>query len=265
MALPTEGRHLLFAGEGTARFCNYWSKAISRIFFTVKALPEGISETDWIFAIVSAKPSGVVLAAAMATYYASEGTLLQFVRIPNIPQETEWRSALLQSMFLFSVAHEYAHLVAYETRPDVRGILSDEESQSLELWCDRLAIALCSHIGKRQRSIHAIAGLGAIAFFRVLHLCNSATDLLEAAGCLSPEPSSRPRGISHPSLERRIEAFARELIETAEPEDEETIRAHTVGFTALLETMHELAIALIKKYLTRQSEQPQRSSPTAVP
>lgn len=38
MARPTDDRHLLFADEGTARFCNYWTKAISRVSRDVTSL-----------------------------------------------------------------------------------------------------------------------------------------------------------------------------------------------------------------------------------
>lgn len=262
MALPTEDRHLLFAGEGTARFCSYWTKAISRVFFTLRALPEGLSEAGWIKALLSAKPSGISLAAMLAIKYAFEGTMLEFYWVPNIPEESDWRWGLFLSMLLFSIAHEYAHFVAHENNPDVQGMLSGEESQHLELWCDKLAIKILTHIGKKQNRIQIRTGAGALAFNIVLKLCREVKDLYVAAGRIPGSPDNNHLN-SHPALDARLSAIITELLETAPPEDKELVQVHVDGFQAMLEMMHDLAIKLVETMIKQPRapiSEPQQSN-----
>ncbi len=254
MARPTEARHLLFAGEGTARFCNYWTKAISRMFFTLRALPDGLSQTEWDAALISANPSGIVLAALLASKYAFQGTLLRFVWIPNISEETDWRAALLHSMLLFSIAHEFSHFVAHETKPEAQGTLSEEESQNLELWCDTLAIRICGHIGRQKGLIHVRAGLGAIAFCRVLQICHAAKEVYASNGRVPAARASGDHVNSHPDLDMRVEALVSELIESADPDEKNLIETHLSGLLGMLQMMQRLAIWLIEQSLTRQAK-----------
>jgi hypothetical protein len=258
MARPTEARHLLFAGEGTARFCNYWTKAISRVFFTLKGLPRGLSQADWDRAMLSAKPSGIALAAMFATKYAFKGTMLQFHWVPNIPEETDWRAALLHAMFSFSVAHEYAHFIAYENNPKTHGMLSEEESQQLEFWCDKLAVKISAHVGSKKGLIQLRAGTGALALYRVMQVCQAVKDLYVATGRLPAGRDINPHMSTHPALEERVGAIVNELIESAETSEQELVRMHVEGCLSMLDMMQRLTIALIEKGIAlgaRQREQ----------
>jgi hypothetical protein len=257
MARPTDDRHLLFAGEGTARFCNYWTKAISRVFFTLRSLPNGLNQAEWDNALLSAKPSGIALAALFAVKYAFQGTLLRFYWIPNIADETTWRAALLHSMLLFSIAHEYAHFVAHETNLNTRGALYREDSQNLELWCDKLAIRVCVHVGKKGRLIQVRAGLGALAFFRVLQICYAVQRLYVAAGRVAADHSSNSGLESHPALDLRVEALARELLESAAPEERDLIKTHVDGLLSILAIMERLTIGLITQEIALKTKQEQ--------
>jgi hypothetical protein len=258
MARPTDDRHLLFAGEGTARFCNYWTKAISRVVSAMKALDMKLSETDRDADLLAENSPGMALAALLATRYAFQGTLLRFVRVPDIPEEADWRFALLLSMYQFSVAHEYAHFVAYETRPETHGILSQEESQNLELWCDRLATKICRHIGKQKKAPHIRAGLGAIAFFRVLQICHLVKDLYVAAGRISTSRASCDGAESHPTLNRRIEALVGEILESADPDETDELEYSHEGLFFILETMQRVALQLVEQSLALTKVQRQQ-------
>jgi hypothetical protein len=258
MARPTGDRHLLFVGEGTARFCNYWTKAISRVVSAMKALDMMMFETDRDADLLAENSPGMALAAVLATWYAFRGTLLRFARIPDIPEEADWRFALFRSMCLFSVAHEYAHFVAYETKPDTHGILSEEESQDLELWCDRLAIRLCRHIGKQKKAPHILAGLGAISFFRVLQICHLVENLYVADGRISPRRTSADGEKSHPDLDRRIKALVAEIFELADPDEKDDLQYSQQGLFYILETMQRVALKLVEESLTLTDEQRQQ-------
>jgi hypothetical protein len=257
MARPTDDRHLLFAGEGTARFCNYWSKAISRVVSAMKALDMKMFETDRDADLLAENSPGMALAALLATRYAFQGTLLRFVRVLDIPEEADWRFALLLSMYQFSVAHEYAHFVAYETRPETHGILSEEESQDLELWCDRLAIKICRHIGKQKKAPHIRAGLGAIAFFRVLQICHLVEGLYVAVGRISRRASG-DGAESHPALDGRIQALVGEILESADPDEKDELEYSQQGLLFILETMQRVALQLIEQSLELTKEQRQQ-------
>jgi hypothetical protein len=258
VARPTNDRHLLFAGEGTARFCNYWTKAISRVVSAMKALDMNLSETDRDADLLAESSPGMALAAVLATQYAFKGTLLRFMRVPDLPEEADWRFALLLSMYQFSVAHEYAHFAAYETRPETHGILSEEESQNLELWCDRLAIKICRHIGKQKKAPHIRAGLGAIAFFRVLQICHLVEDLYVTAGLISTRRASSDGAGSHPTLDRRIEALVGEIFESADLDEKDDIEYSQQGLFFILKTMERVALQLIEQTLTLTKEQRQQ-------
>ena len=258
MARPTDDRHLLFAGEGTARFCNYWTKAISQVVSAMKAMDMKLFETDRDADLLAANSPGMALAALLATRYAFQGTLLRFVRVPDIPEEADWRGALLRSMYLFSVAHEYAHFVAYETRPETHGILADEESQDLEIWRDRLAIKFCRHIGKQEDAPHIRAGLGAIAFFRVLEICHLAEDLYVAAGRISTRNHSGDRAESHPALNTRIGVLVGEILESANPNEKDELEYSQQGLIFIIETMQRVALKLIEQSLALTKEQQQQ-------
>lgn len=258
MARPTSDRHLLFAGEGTARFCNYWTKAISRVVSAMKALDMNLSETDRDADLLTENSPGMALAAVLATRYAFKGTLLRFVRVPDLPEEADWRFALLLSMYQFSVAHEYAHFAAYETRPETHGLLSAEESQNLELWCDRLAIKICRHIGKRMKAPHVRAGLGAIAFFRVLQICRLVEDLYVDAGWISTRRASGDGAGSHPTLDRRIEALVCEIFESVDPDEIDDLECSHQGLFFILDTMQRVALQLVEQSLALTKEQRQQ-------
>lgn len=246
LARPTEDRHLLFAGEGTARFCNYWTKAISRVFFSLRSISKGSSQANWDSALLSARPSGVTLAALFATKYAFQGTMLQFFRVTNIPEETDWRGALLHAMLLFSVAHEYAHFVLHENDPEVQGTLSDEESQSLELRCDSLAITISTHIGRKDNLILICTGVGALAFYRILQLCRAVKDRYVSAGRLS-ESTSTPHTDTHPALEKRIAAIVTQLLQPSAANDHESIRRHLDGFQGMFDMMERLTLGEVEQ------------------
>jgi hypothetical protein len=259
MARPTEGRHLLFAGEGTARFCNYWTKAISRVFFTVKALPDGRSQAEWDRAMLFAKPSGIALAAMLAIKYAFEGTMLEFYRVPNIPEETDWRAALLHAMFLFSVAHEYAHFVAYENNLATQGILSKEESQKLEFWCDKLAIKISTHVGRKKGLIQIRTGIGALAFYRALQICHAVKDLYVAAGRVPADRNTSDRTRTHPVLQQRVDEIVVELLGSASEDEQESTQTHVNGCLSMLDMMQELTITLVEKVIALHSLQAEQT------
>jgi hypothetical protein len=255
IARPTDDRHLLFAGEGTARFCNYWTKAIARVFFTLRNLPRGVGHAQWDESLLSAKPSGVVLAALFAVKYAFQGTLLRFYWVPNIPEETSWRAAMLHSMFLFLFAHEYAHFVAHESNSNTHGTLSSEDSQDLELWCDNLAIRICAYIGKKKELIQVRAGLGALAFLGAMQICHGVKQLYVAAGRVPAGRDTTSGFESHPALDLRVDALIEEILESIPAKERHLANTHIDGLLSMLAIMERLTIALIQQEITLKRKQ----------
>ncbi|MBW4040062.1 MAG: hypothetical protein HIU91_14590 [Acidobacteria bacterium] len=213
-SLPTTGDHLIFAGLGTSLYCNYWSKAITAIVTAIQpvlGLDRVLVSAD-IRRVFEADPSGIILAARLALYYAHFGTIIGFGEVNEPINKTGYRVLLLRAMEIFAVAHEYAHCVVGEKLPHSSGQLDSSESIDLENLCDEIGLLLSREVGNFYEDYLLFVGIGPLIFFRTMQICE---DVREQIACSeSHELSFNKRRISsgsHPVTESRVEALKNQI------------------------------------------------------
>jgi hypothetical protein len=208
-AMPTAGTHQLFVGPGTSAFCSYWAKAYTAI---VKAISAGgdlqpIMSSENLRSRLSRDPSGINLAVRLALYFSVTGSLLGFGVVDQPPDYYSYRLQLLQSMEIFVLSHEYCHFVAHERELEFRDQDGHPFSQGLELFCDAMGLQLSRLWGSKNNNWLAFTGVGGLAFFRAIDICESgAAELLNCNLRLALPRAKERRQLesdSHPPVTER--------------------------------------------------------------
>lgn len=208
---PAGGPHFLFIGLGTSSFCNYWAKAFTAI---VKVLEKRnptrrFASAEEVESALRSDPSGVVFAAKLALAYGIYGSLIGFGQVNEPLEHWPYRAQLLDSMEVFVVGHEFAHLIADEQVPEFQGILDVKASRKLEYFCDQLAIQISKRYANHEDNFLSFAGLGAILLFRAMELSEYALERISSIhgrsglGNTLRYAESQPSG--YPSLTARID------------------------------------------------------------
>jgi len=208
-ARPTEGPHFLFIGLGTSSFCNYWAKAFTAI---VKALEKQnplrrVAAAQDVEPVLRSDPSGVVLAGRLALAYGIYGSLIGFGQVNEPLDYWPYRKQVLDSMEVFVVGHEFAHLVADEQVSQFQGTLDGEASRKLEYFCDQLALQISKRYANHEDNFLSFAGIGGLLFFRAMELSEYALERISEIYHASSSPRQRAtaRNSGYPSLTARIE------------------------------------------------------------
>jgi hypothetical protein len=208
-AMPTTGTHQLFIGPGTSAFCNYWAKAYTAI---VKAISAGgdtqpIMSSDDLRSRLSRDPSGISLAVRLALYFSMTGSVMGFGVVEQPPDYYPYRLELLQSMEVFALSHEYSHFVAHERELEFKDQDGKPFSQGLELFCDAMGLQISRHWGSKNRNWLAFTGVGGLAFFRAIDICESANaELVDGDvgfSLLRARARRQSESDSHPSVAER--------------------------------------------------------------
>lgn len=196
VALPSSAEHLLFAGQGTFAFCNYWSKVFSSAIAEVAELPA--EERSTPEAVIEKLRQGRVLqdAAELALRYAQFDSLLGFGRIEQPSELLGFRILLVNAMEIFAVGHEIGHFLAHEAHPETSGIRPGQDSKSHEIECDAIGLAISTAYGVRECNPFAFQLIGPLLLFYALHTCEQVKLIL-----FDEEPSPSD---SHPSHEERF-------------------------------------------------------------
>lgn len=195
-ALPSSAEHILFIGQGTFAFCNYWSKIFSSAMAEVGKLPPDVHKTPE--AMLSRLKQSSVLADAtrLAVRYAYFDSLLGFGRVEQPKELLGFRMLLVNAMEIFIVGHEIGHLLGYETHPETQGIPPGTDAKSHELDCDTVGLAITTAYGVREENAFAFQLVGPLLFFYALRTCDQVKAILFDE---IPAPSE-----SHPSHEERF-------------------------------------------------------------
>jgi hypothetical protein len=251
VARPSDSSHLLFIGFGTSTFCNYWAKAHTAI---VKAIARHnpktvINKPDDLDPVFAADPSGIILSGRFALHYAVHGTLIGFGKINQPEDFLPVRSLLLDAMELFVVAHEFAHFVAEERLPEFKGMLNAEKIYELEVFCDRLGIALCR--SSEEKNFFAFAGIGAIALFRAVQLCEASRELLIELKKLKVVSSLSKE--EYPSLENRIKVLKEQICETTADDQREHVQRFAEEHDLILKSVNDIVLHALRRALTSPS------------
>lgn len=117
-ALLSTSEHILFAGQGTFAFCNYWGKVFSTAMVEISELPKRKRRSTP--EVLAKLRNGQVLidATRLAVSYAMTESLAGFGKIEQRPDIHGVRVLLVNAMEVFIVAHEVAHFVAHEEFPE---------------------------------------------------------------------------------------------------------------------------------------------------
>jgi hypothetical protein len=225
---PTGGNapHFLFVGLGTSSFCNYWAKAFTAI---VKALAKPnpsrrFTQAEEVEAVLKSDPSGVVLAGRLALAYGVYGSLIGFGQVNEPADYWPYREQVLNSMEVFVVAHEFAHLIADEQLPQFSGLLDAVTSRKLEYFCDELALQISRRYANHADNLLSFVGLGGVLLFRAMELSEYALARISAM-------NGRPKVVStalrrsaledsaYPTLTERIDRIKFLAVSTT-PDDQ---------------------------------------------
>lgn len=196
-ALPSEFEHVLFIGQGTLRFCNYWAKIFTRSLMALSSTAnlDGLSDEQIVAELTK---SGVVADAfKLASRHALHGTVLGFGRLDQPENQTAFRVMLLNAMEMFIVGHEVGHFITNEMHPETAGLAPGKTARDLELDCDSIGFSICSIYGRDEENEFAVQLLGPILLFLSLDLCDEVKSILSGI-----ERESSP---SHPSHFERYE------------------------------------------------------------
>lgn len=195
-AIPSSGEHLIFAGQGTFAFCNYWSKIFSSAIVEVGELPdeERVSPDA---AITKLRQGRVLLdAAQLALHYACFDSLLGFGQLKQPQELLGGRVMLVNAMEIFVVGHEIGHFLGHEAYPESSGIPPGQDSKSHELECDAVGLAISTAYGVREGNAFAFQLIGPLLLFYALRICEQVKSFLFDEAPAQSE--------SHPSHEERF-------------------------------------------------------------
>jgi len=209
-ALPSSAEHVLFMGQGTFAFCNYWSKIFSSAMAEISKLPS--EEHKSPEAMLSKLKQGNVLvdATRIAVRYAYCDSLLGFGRLEQAEELVGFRMLLVNAMEIFVVGHEIGHLLGYESHPETQGIPPGSDARNHELECDAVGLAISTAYGVREENAFAFQLIGPLLLFYALRTCDQVKAILFDE---PPTPSE-----SHPSHEERFR-FALEFLGAAGAQD----------------------------------------------
>ncbi|TBU71639.1 hypothetical protein [Phytopseudomonas daroniae] len=210
-ALPSSGEHLIFAGQGTSAFCNYWSKIFSSAIAEISELPT--EERSSSEAVIQKLREGHILvdAARLALRYALFNSVLGFGRVEQPRELFGPRVMLVSAMEIFAIGHEIGHFLAHEAYPDASGISPEQDSKTHELECDAVGLAISTAYGVRNGNSFAFQLIGPLLLFYALRICEQVKSILIDE---PPTPSE-----SHPSHEERFKYALNFLYKAGATED----------------------------------------------
>ncbi len=210
-ALPSSDEHLLFAGQGTFAFCNYWSKVFSSAIAEISELPTE-ERSSHEAAITKLQQDPVLVDAfRLALHYACFDSLIGFGRLEQPQELLGLRMRLVTAMEIFIIGHEIGHFLGHEAYPDTSGIPPGQDTKSHELECDAIGLAISTAYGVREDNVFAFQLIGPLLLFYALRTCEQVKSILFGSAPAQSE--------SHPSHEARFR-YALDFLEAIEAKED---------------------------------------------
>lgn len=192
-ALPSSVEHVIFIGQSTSSFCNYWSK----IFSTAIAHTADLTERSPEAIFNRIKEQNILSdAVRLAVRHAVTGSSLGFGQVEQASELFGLRVLILNAMEIFILGHEIGHLVNHESHPETGGIPPGGTAIDLELSCDVFGLSVCSSYGFKNANPLAINLSGPLLFLYALHICEQTRKTLTK--------TSTPPSQTHPSTADRF-------------------------------------------------------------
>jgi hypothetical protein len=209
--LPSSVEHILFAGQGTFAFCNYWAKVFSAAISAIGELSKKSRGSRQAVANKFQKANVISDAARLAVYYAVHDSLIGFGKLPQAEKLKPFRALLVTSMEVFIIGHEIGHFICYEDRPETQGIAPGSSAKEHELECDVVGLSLCTAYGAEENNALAFQLIGPLLFFFALEMCEKVKSILTREGRVDSE--------THPGCQDRF-IFALDFLKEIKASEE---------------------------------------------
>jgi hypothetical protein len=187
--------HMLFVGQGTSSFCNYWSKVYAAVIYCIATLPEAERTPEGRIHAVGTNPITLTAVKLLFRYLRSE-SLMGFGEVKQGPHLMSYREMLCHSMETFIVGHELGHFCLHEAHPETNGVPPGKTLKEVELLCDAMGFSISSAVGAAMGDDVSKHLIGPLLLLYTLRLNEQADELILER----PAPESE----THPSLKERI-------------------------------------------------------------
>ncbi|KQV96642.1 hypothetical protein [Pelomonas sp. Root1237] len=193
---PSADKHILFIGQGTSSFCNYWSKIFAATIYAIAKIPEAERSSE--AAILAVRDAAVILPGIkLLMRYVRSDSMLGFGEFKQDSRLDFHRLEICRSMETFIVGHELGHFILHERHPETNGVPPGMTLKEMELGCDALGFAICRAVGDAERSETSRHLIGPALLFYALRLCD------DVGYMVLEQPSSESE--THPSPQERIQ------------------------------------------------------------
>jgi hypothetical protein len=152
---------MLFIGQGTFSFCNYWAKVFTSIIHSAGTVLAQEADHEAVIEAIRRDPA-TVQALRLVLRYARAESLVGFGKYAHEKNLVHFRMLLVQAMEMFIVGHELGHFFLEEQYPELNGVPPDLTPHSVELLCDIIGFSVCTadgHESENELSRHLIGPL----------------------------------------------------------------------------------------------------------
>jgi hypothetical protein len=201
--LPSTADHLIFAGQGTFAFCNYWAKVFSTAIYAVSTLSKKSQKSPEAILNKLRRENVLFDASRLAVYYALNNSLIGFGKLSQPEKIKPIRALLVNAMEVFIIGHEVGHCIGYEAWPETQGISDGSSAKDHEFECDSIGLAVCTGYGAEENNAFAFQLVGPLLFFYAMEICEQVKSILAGK---EPDHSE-----SHPTCKERF-AFALDFL-----------------------------------------------------
>lgn len=205
--VPSTDSHMLFVGEGTSSFCNYWAKVFSAVIYKAGTISKQERSGDSVIAAIRTDPV-MLQAVRLVLRYVRAESLMGFGEFKQEPHLLPFRAMLVSAMETFIVGHELAHFFLHEQYPEMNGVPPGNKPQEVELLCDAMGFAICSAVGEADDNEVSRHLIGPLLLLYALKLSEDVQSILLN---LKPKISD-----THPGLAERIQSLFM-FAKTADP------------------------------------------------
>lgn len=196
--VPSTDSHILFIGQGTFSFCNYWAKVFTAAIYTAGTISKQGGSKDSVAAAIGTDPVILQTVRLVLRYVRSE-SLIGFGKFKEKQHLQPFRVLLVTAMETFIVGHELAHFFLHEKYPELNGVPPGMTPREVELLCDALGFAICAVVGETDKNEVSRHLIGPLLLLYALKLTEDVQNTLLD---LRPQISD-----THPGLSERIQSL----------------------------------------------------------
>ncbi|MBK8258519.1 MAG: hypothetical protein IPK82_38400 [Polyangiaceae bacterium] len=232
-SVPSQEEHLLFIGEGTSFFCNYWAKFLSHCLTEGALSSDGPAITapdmDKFF---HERGDLTTIFVELLLHYAFFGHLFGFGVLIQPAHSLRFRLELLRAMEVFVVGHEFGHFYLEENPRSLDPADPLRQMRLEEHFCDQFGFIVCRYFGTRTDSWFAFSGAAPLMFLSALRLCENARAHLSTR--------TAPKD-THPPVDDRIGRILYTALNDTHADNLLAVRGYLEEVGAMWEAMERIA------------------------